>query len=222
MKSWYVFTLFYFSLSCLFYHVFFCVFFFSFNLFFVLFRFFFCLVWVLFVMFFFSVVLLVLFYFCFVLFYLFRLLVFCRVFFFLKLFLPSPLSFYSDTMQIEIMYNPANSICYGTCETDRECEWLNENCSWRELFEFEFICSPQWTLLRLKSVYGQLLHFHSSLNWTNLTEELVGPTTKVAKLIWIVNVMFLFIIHICCQSCTWKDFENCKPEIVGSCLASLG
>lgn len=74
---------------------------------------------------FFSVVLLVLFYFCFVLFYLFRLLVFC-LFFYLKLFLPSPLSFYIDTMQIEIIYNPANSICYGTCETDRECEWLNE------------------------------------------------------------------------------------------------
>ena len=34
--------------------------------------------------------------------------------------------------------------------------------------------------------------------------------------------MFLFNIHICCQSCTWKDFENCKSEIVGSCLASLG
>ena len=76
-------------------------------------------------MFFFSVVLLVLFYFCFVLFYLFRLLVFC-LFFYLKLFLPSPLSFYIDTMQIEIIYNPANSICYGTCETDREFEWLNE------------------------------------------------------------------------------------------------
>ena len=76
-------------------------------------------------LFFFSVVLLVLFYFCFVLFYLFRLLVFC-LFFYLKLFLPSPLSFYIDTMQIEIMYNPANSICYGTCEIDREFEWLNE------------------------------------------------------------------------------------------------
>ena len=68
---------------------------------------------------------LVLFLFCFVLFNLFRFLVFC-LFFFLKLFLPSPLSFYIDTMQIEIIYNPANSICYGTCETDREFEWLNE------------------------------------------------------------------------------------------------
>ena len=68
---------------------------------------------------------LVLFLFCFVLFNLFRFLVFC-LFFFLKLFLPSPLSFYIDTMQIEIMYNPANSICYGTCEIDREFEWLNE------------------------------------------------------------------------------------------------
>ena len=105
---------------------FFCVFFFSFNLCFVLFRFFFCLVWVLFVMFFFCCfACLVLFLFCFVLFNLFRFLVFC-LFFFLKLFLPSPLSFYIDTMQIEIMYNPANSICYGTCETDREFEWLNE------------------------------------------------------------------------------------------------
>ena len=108
----------------LFYHVFLC---FLFCLFFSLFcfvSFFFCLVWVLFgvVVFFFLVVLLVLFYFCFVLFNLFRLLVFCLFFFFL----PSPLSFYIDTMQIEIIYNPANSICCGTCETDREFEWLNE------------------------------------------------------------------------------------------------
>ena len=64
---------------------------------------------------------LVLFLFCFVLFNLFRLLVFCLFFF-----LPSPLSFYIDTMQIEIIYNPANSICCGTCETVREFEWLNE------------------------------------------------------------------------------------------------
>lgn len=107
-----------------FYHVFLCFLFFVWSLFcFVSFFFLSCLSSIRHV--FFSVVLLVLFYFCFVLFYLFRLLVFC-LFFYLKLFLPSPLSFYIDTMQIEIMYNPANSICYGTCETDREFEWLNE------------------------------------------------------------------------------------------------
>lgn len=111
----------------LFYHVF-CVFFFAFFSLFCFVSFFFYLVWVLFgvvVFFFCCFACLVLFLFCFVLFNLFRFLVFC-LFFFLKLFLPSPLSFYIDTMQIEIMYNPANSICYGTCEIDREFEWLNE------------------------------------------------------------------------------------------------
>ena len=95
-----------------------CFFVFSFLRFFlcfVLFRFFFCLVWVLFVMFFFLLFCLS----CFIF------VLFCFIclgfwffvcFFFLKLFLPSPLSFYIDT----------NSICYGTCETDREFEWLNE------------------------------------------------------------------------------------------------
>ena len=97
----------------LFYHVFLCLLFCVFFLWFVLFRFFFCLVWVLFgVVVFFSVVLLVLFYFCFVLFCL-----ICSGFWFFVcfFFLPSPLSFYIDTMQIEIIYNPANSICCGTC-----------------------------------------------------------------------------------------------------------
>ena len=96
----------------LFYHVFLC-FLFCLFFFFVLFCFVFFSVlfefysaW----LFFFSCCFacLVLFLFCFVLFNLFRLL----VFFF---FLPSPLSFYIDTMQIEIIYNPANSICCGTC-----------------------------------------------------------------------------------------------------------
>ena len=107
----------------LFYHVFlcflFCVFFFvlfCFVFFSVLFEFY--SAWL---FFFCCFACLVLFLFCFVLFNLFRLLVFCLFFF-----LPSPLSFYIDTMQIEIIYNPANSICYGTCETDREFEWLSE------------------------------------------------------------------------------------------------
>ena len=109
----------------LFYHVFLC---FLFCLFFSLFcfvSFFFlsCLSSIRRGCFFFLVVLLVLFYFCFVLFCL-----ICSGFWFFVcfFFLPSPLSFYIDTMQIEIIYNPANSICCGTCETDREFEWLNE------------------------------------------------------------------------------------------------
>ena len=122
MKSWYVFTIFFPLLFCFimfFLCLLFCVFFF------VLFCFvFFCLVWVLFgvvVFFFCCFACLVLFLFCFVLFNLFRLLVFCLFFFFYR-----HRCLFIDTIQIEIMYNPANSICHGTCETDREFEWLNE------------------------------------------------------------------------------------------------
>lgn len=108
----------------LFYHVFFVFTFLRVFLCFVLFRFFsvlfeFYSAW----LFFFSVVLLVLFYFCFVLFCLICLGFWFFVCFF---FFYRHRCLFIDTIQIEIMYNPANSICHGTCETDREFEWLNE------------------------------------------------------------------------------------------------
>lgn len=108
----------------LFYRVFLCFLFCVFFLCFVFFRFFFlsCLSSIRRGCFFFCCfACLVLFLFCFVLFNLFRLLVFCLFFFFYR-----HRCLFIDTIQIEIMYNPANSICHGTCETDREFEWLNE------------------------------------------------------------------------------------------------
>ena len=70
-----------------------------------------------------------------------------------------------------------------------------------------FSAALQWTLLRLKTVYGQLLHFHSSRNWTNLTEELVGPTTRVAKLIWIANyipIQYSYLLPVLHVEGFWK------------------
>ena len=70
-----------------------------------------------------------------------------------------------------------------------------------------FSAALQWTLLRLKTVYGQLLHFHLSRNWTNLTEELVGPTTRVAKLIWIANyvsIQYLYLLPVLHVEGFWK------------------
>ena len=79
---------------------------------------------------------------------------------------------------------------------------LEGNC-----LSLSFSAALQWTLLRLKSVYGQLLHFHSSRNWTNLTEELVGPTTRVAKLIWIANyipIQYSYLLPVLHVEGFWK------------------
>lgn len=79
---------------------------------------------------------------------------------------------------------------------------LEGNC-----LSLSFSAALQWILLRLKSVYGQLLHFHSSRNWTNLTEELVGPTTRVAKLIWIANyipIQYSYLLPVLHVEGFWK------------------
>ena len=119
MKSWYVFTLFLPLLLC--FIMFFCVFFFAFF-FFVLFCFVFFSVlfeiysaWVFFFLLFcLSCFVFVLF--CFVLFCLISL----GFWFFVCFF------FYRHRCLFTSTPCTPTSICYGTCETDRECEWLNE------------------------------------------------------------------------------------------------
>ena len=99
-------------------------------------------------LFFFLVVLLVLFYFCFVLFCL-----ICLGFWFFVCF------FFSTVTVVFLHRHHADWNNLQPCQLDLLWNlwnigslsgWMNENCSRRELFEFEFLCSPPMNFTKVK------------------------------------------------------------------------